>query len=409
MFFAAVKADHGVSALIFRLLLDEASGNLADSSGNGHTFAPDGPSITYQQGALRRGSGGGESIDLNSEFLKVADDPDFAVTTAMTYSCWFNSSNQNNQGIGAQDANTDTAWFIRIAGSGVLFAQFSADGTATTSVTGTTLVDDDLIHHVVLTFSGSTARIYLDGVLEASSAFTGPIFNSTADFTVGAQRSDNTFPFVGNLSDSSFWNEAWTSQEVAKVFSSGIRYINNQYDAEVAKWDAEHGSATWGLELDQEQVSDDVGSKACTFEGGPAFNVFNAIGTKGQLGMTLDAVDDRVDCGDFDSFFASDSDIWFSGYFKKGAGTPLFLFDSSDGVGGMELQCNASNVLTGNLIGGGSAATTVNSASASNWNRFDAWYDSTLSTFNVQLNAQTPVSAVNTGYTDTAILIPTLR
>ena len=89
---------------------------------------------------------------------------------------------------------------------GKLFCFFSraaaADGAYTIESTGVTLIEK-VWHHVLLSFSGTTAHLYIDGIdrLGATALHTDPL-NFTADhFVVGAQAVNGNSSLEGCLQD----------------------------------------------------------------------------------------------------------------------------------------------------------------------------------------------------------------
>src|SRR5262249_31924576 len=60
--------------------------------------------------------------------------------------------------------------------------------------------------HVAGVYDGSTLRLYLNGSLVASKAYSTPINNTTAPLRIGSGAGD--FPWIGDIDEVRVWNTA---------------------------------------------------------------------------------------------------------------------------------------------------------------------------------------------------------
>lgn len=82
------------------------------------------------------------------------------------------------QGDNGGVSNDNSPWVMLRLNTGPIAAQVRKAGT-TGFLNGTTVLNNDgLFHHAALTWDGITARLFLDGNLEASTPFTGPFVSS---------------------------------------------------------------------------------------------------------------------------------------------------------------------------------------------------------------------------------------
>jgi hypothetical protein len=109
-------------------------------------------------------------------------------------------------------SNSDSAWRLRKDASNHLEAAV-VQGTTVTTLTGTTTMSNATWYHIALVRS-SDDRLYLflNGVLEATAAFTGSINNSTEPMTVGRGGSQTGSEWNGWIDSFHFFFGAiWTS------------------------------------------------------------------------------------------------------------------------------------------------------------------------------------------------------
>ena len=85
-------------------------------------------------------------------------------------------------------------------------------------------------NNAVLTYDGTTFSLYINGVLKASTAKSGPIMNTTQPFNIGCQNNAGYFPstapsktseyFNGNISSVLLYDTALTSSEVLQNYNA---------------------------------------------------------------------------------------------------------------------------------------------------------------------------------------------
>src|SRR3989344_5975619 len=80
----------------------------------------------------------------------------------------------------------------------------TTSGQQSVAITGT--MSYNTWHHVAFTFDGANLKLYLDGVLNNSIAFTGTISSSADNTTFGAKDTSLGYPFNGSLDDVRIYN-----------------------------------------------------------------------------------------------------------------------------------------------------------------------------------------------------------
>lgn len=136
-------------------------------------------------------------------------------------------------------ASGNDVWRLLLMASGeagnvagrLAFQHTDDAGTADTFIcTGGTVVANNAWHHVVVTKSGTTLRIYVDGTLEAGSPFTitgnDTMTNSGLETRVGADAADPTV-FLASLVDAyvdevAVYNTALSAPTVAAHYNAGL-------------------------------------------------------------------------------------------------------------------------------------------------------------------------------------------
>ncbi|MDT7832435.1 LamG-like jellyroll fold domain-containing protein [Flavobacteriaceae bacterium S356] len=91
---------------------------------------------------------------------------------------------------------------------------------------GTSVITDNAWHHVAVTYNGSTIKLYVDGVLENSSAITLNTLHSS--FTIGKLNSStqNDEHFTGQLDEIRIWDDVRTQEEI--VNNAYTKFLGNE-------------------------------------------------------------------------------------------------------------------------------------------------------------------------------------
>ena len=77
------------------------------------------------------------------------------------------------------------------------------------------------------TYDQSNVKVYIDGALITTRAETKTLYNSTADFYIGAINTSSQYPLNGNIAQVSIYNKALTAAEIQQNYNATKgRYIN---------------------------------------------------------------------------------------------------------------------------------------------------------------------------------------
>lgn len=188
------------------LALDMANGvQLLDSS----------PAI--QDVALRGDVDVASEFDGVDDWVEVSDADSLEGMVSCTLMFWILASDTTSFEKLVQKADV---FDIGINDGGNIFAEivgvknFSTLGASPT-------VDDTTSHHIALTFDGSTATAYIDGVaVESEGSLSGPLGSGTGSFGIGKHVvNDNEF-YSSKIDRVFLFNRALTPQEIQDEFDN---------------------------------------------------------------------------------------------------------------------------------------------------------------------------------------------
>ena len=190
---------------------DESSGNASDSSGNDTTLTNN---STTSYSASKYGNG----IEPNgsADYFEAADNATLSITGDLTLSAWIEPDDTTGQQniVGKWDG-TNNSYMLALTGDEIVMYIDSASNYQTTTSAN---LSSNTKYHVagVYNSSNQTVSIYVNGILEASTA-TGTIPASIGDdageFVVGADDSPTNY-FDGHIDEVRVYNRALDSSQV---------------------------------------------------------------------------------------------------------------------------------------------------------------------------------------------------
>lgn len=118
-------------------------------------------------------------------------------------------------------ADPRSGWLLYQSDTGWNFRTYNQNGTATAvSITTGPAPVAGTWYHVVATWNGSVANVYVDGVAGTPSPATTFVPSQTADFHMGS-RSDGAFVWNGSIDEVAFYGSALSPATIASHHSNG--------------------------------------------------------------------------------------------------------------------------------------------------------------------------------------------
>jgi len=191
---------------------DEGAGTVAlDSSGNGNDgiFVGD---PQWVDGVI------GGALEFNGDdYLDCGNGPSLQIQDAITISFWFNVDAFQNTWEGFLAKGDNSYRVSRGPGTGDA-THMGISGTSAGDgngwFNGNSIVTGGVWHHFAGTYDGAEGRIYIDGVLDATSPGTGQINISDYNFYIG-ENAQATGRFLhGILDDVRIYNQALSQAEI---------------------------------------------------------------------------------------------------------------------------------------------------------------------------------------------------
>ncbi|TSC88001.1 MAG: hypothetical protein G01um10145_950 [Microgenomates group bacterium Gr01-1014_5] len=255
---------------------DDATGtNAQDSSPNNLDGTTSGATWQTEDQCI---SGKCLYFDGTAGYVSVANSTTLQSATALTMSAWFKSQDTTaNRGIIRKDTTSGTRYLYGLVlntTANKLTAQYN--NGADFAVTSSGNVNDGLWHHAVMTISGTTLTLYIDGVSQGTSTITGTQGQPNGELDIGALP-----PYVGPIAREGFlkgfidevkvYNFALTAAQVKTNYisrstgkgTSAVLGSNNEAMKQLSNglvgyWKMDE--ATWTSDCATEEVLDASGN-----------------------------------------------------------------------------------------------------------------------------------------------------
>ena len=197
---------------------DEGSGTTAyDSAGTNHGTLINGPNWTTGQidGAL--------SFDGAGDYVDCGSDSSLDFTDAITVGAWVKQPNFGSDGTIAGKTNgysVTAGYALNSYTNGLVFNFYSGGWRRTTP---RVTISANEWHHVVGTFDGNNAYLYVDGEQKASLAYAGTIAAATGySFHISFWRSYLPAYFNGTIDDVRIYDRALSAGEIQQQYREGL-------------------------------------------------------------------------------------------------------------------------------------------------------------------------------------------
>jgi hypothetical protein len=329
-----------------------------DSSANNNQGAYRGDLTMAQPGALDGDTN--TSASFNQGDTNYDDDvkiPDAAIQrpSQLSVEAWLKPASGNARS-GAVFKSTDQSWtdgwglYYRNNGTINFFVNNSTTGAVSTPVTYNAWV------HIVATYDGATIKLYKNGLLAASLAYSTPISHATQPLRIGSAQGNGgaTYNWIGNIDEVAIYPAALSQTRIQAHYSRGRSYQNTILDSSPASF--------WRLgEASGTSAADSKGSNTGTYAGSPTLGQAGALAGDSDSSVGFNSTSqnlsvpdsaslrpssitveawikpDSATIADFDSpLMKTSNDNWTDGYgfYYRSSGTLIGFFVNSWGGGG---------------------------------------------------------------------------
>lgn len=162
----------------------------------------------------------GSALDLTGGYALVPDDASLVACDGITLAAWIRPNGAGTQYLLKKAiSDSDDGYELSLSSSGVAFVRFNQDSNGNTYRLDAATdypTDGSTWMHLAATYDGSTIRIYVDGVEDATLPASFQIASNSLQLGIGAE-SNGSRPFSGAIDEANVWTFALTPAEVAQL------------------------------------------------------------------------------------------------------------------------------------------------------------------------------------------------
>jgi hypothetical protein len=245
MFAGPGYAKIDIKTVVGVWLFDEGGGDLAqDSSINGNDGTLNGPEWTNMSKF-----GGALEFNGTDAYIEFATGESMK-TPHLTFMAWFNTRKLDGYGHIFQTGNDwdDMAGYVfRVHQDGHAQAALAfAPGNTATWLSGPA-IEADTWYHMVLTYDGTDAILYLDGENVASGAGQGEIMYDNQPVRIGVLSQTIGSAFDGFIDEVALFNVALEAEDIEAIMNNGLaRTVGSQpFASRPSPVDGAMNAGTW--------------------------------------------------------------------------------------------------------------------------------------------------------------------
>ncbi|MFA5887254.1 MAG: LamG domain-containing protein [Candidatus Nanoarchaeia archaeon] len=202
------------SGLVGAWHMNEGTGDIMDSSGEGNNGAAYGNVVYGVNGTFST------ALQFAEEgYVTLPDANSLDLTNNLTIQAWIKTSTPN-RGIlfkGVDGTYGDYAIGLNSVGRMTLYFRNVLVATGT----GSSLANNNW-HHVAATYNGINVKLYVDGTLQTTNAYTNTLNQSMEPLRIGYYHDTAARNFDGVIDEVGIWNYALNSTQVLKQYNAKL-------------------------------------------------------------------------------------------------------------------------------------------------------------------------------------------
>ena len=178
------------------------------------------------------------SLDGDADYAFANDHPSQQISDSVTIALWVKiNSNGTTSSIVRKGATQTPAYSLNRTSSNkfTFWVHLGSWVNSGYSLTSTTIGE---WYHVAGVYDGSEIKVFVNGDLEASSSYSGPIPTTTDNFYIGVDATTWVEYFNGSVEELSVWNRALTESQIQTVMNDSLSaaYYQTNDSGLVAYW-----------------------------------------------------------------------------------------------------------------------------------------------------------------------------
>jgi hypothetical protein len=186
-------------------------------------------------------SGNALQYDGENDYVNFGNSTVFNIDSAVTYEAWIRPDTGLSGFIFNKWVNFQEDKQLTYSGDRVSFYLFNVFGGA--SLVTSSIVPLHQYTHIAATYNGSTAKLYVNGVLDTFKTVSAGVNNSSGNLFIGfnPDRFDVVAPFKGIIDEFRIWNTARTESDIQSTMN---QTLNGNEPGLIGYWKFDEGAGS---------------------------------------------------------------------------------------------------------------------------------------------------------------------
>ena len=233
---------NGTSFAILNLPFENNTINVSNSTKDYSTYGNNG---TVFGGTLWNSSGGYDGkgayeFDGVNDYIDINNSPSVNLTNGITISLWLKANTLEIYDAVITKTSNGTwydgygMWYSNTSGINFFVNNFAGIGAGTANASSFTT---GLWYHVVGTYDKAYVKLYLNGLLKSSSAFTANITTTTHNLEIGRGTS-NLYNWNGTIDEVQIYNLSLSAEQILAIYKNKTELILSNETSAGQVWQA---------------------------------------------------------------------------------------------------------------------------------------------------------------------------
>lgn len=164
---------------------------------------------------------GGEALRFGgiNDAVNCGDDISLTTRPQITLELWVRSESLQGVGAGVSTTGRNTYLLALVLQGHVLWNIWNGANEVFPFWSGQKLIFNEW-HHLVGTYDGEEARIYIDGQLDSAKPFVGDLAPNGQEFWIGMRNTNKPIPATGIIDEVRVYDRALSAAEIAQNLAS---------------------------------------------------------------------------------------------------------------------------------------------------------------------------------------------
>lgn len=195
-----------------------ANTTVVDSVGSNNGTAQQNTSALHTTGKIN----GALTFNGTSDYVNCGNDSSLDITNAISISVWVKHSMLKIGFILSKHTEAESGYEIHTNASGGFRFLIHHGNPTFTALDTNTVINNNVWHHLVCTFDGTTMKAFIDSVEDPNTAnYSGTIPITSNSLQLGRRSPEGSYVFTGTIDDVRIYNYALNQSEIASLYKQG--------------------------------------------------------------------------------------------------------------------------------------------------------------------------------------------